>query len=103
MTPTRKVLIITQDTEVTRRILQEAHSLADAAFDVSILMRSPSSEDYTDAIEGIKVECVAVKGRDPRFKWLYRLIGQTRGSQAAALWGVLTMRNTFSKIGRAHV
>lgn len=92
----RKVLIITQDTEVTRRILQEAHSLSGAGYTVSILMRALDTEDLLDTVEGIPVQCLAVRERDPRFRWLYRIVGQTKGSQAAALWGVLTMRNTFA-------
>ncbi len=35
-------------------------------------------------------------GRDRRFRWLYNLIGATRGSQFAALWGVLTGKRTFT-------
>lgn len=96
MTPSRKVLIITQDTEVTRRILQEAHSLSNAGYSISILMRAMGTEDLTATVEGIPIECIAVRGRDPRFRWLYRIAGQTKGSQAAALWGVLNMHNTFA-------
>jgi glycosyltransferase involved in cell wall biosynthesis len=46
--------------------------------------------------DGIPVEWVAVRGHDPRFGWLYRLVGTSMGSNAAALWSVLTMRHTFT-------
>jgi glycosyltransferase involved in cell wall biosynthesis len=88
--------MVTQDVEVTRRILQEAHSLADAGYVVRILTRSPDDRDEQGTVEGLPVEWVAVRGRDPRFRWLYRLAGMTRGTQAAALWSVLTTRHTFT-------
>ena len=90
-----RVLMVTQDVEVTRRILQEAHTLSDAGCDVHILARSADAQDRQGMVEGIPVEWVAVRGRDPRFRWLYRLVGVHRGSQAAALWSVLTGRHTF--------
>ena len=89
--------MITQDIEVTRRILQEAHALAGAGYDVCILARAAGTEDHSGQVKGIPVEWVAVRGRDPRFSWLYRLAGLSRGSQAAALWGVLTGRHTFTR------
>ncbi len=92
----RTVLMITQDVEVTRRILQEADSLTDAGYDVSILTRSPDDRDEKGTVDGLKVEWVAVRGRDPRFDRLYRLAGITRGSQVAALWSVLTGRHTYT-------
>lgn len=91
-----KVLMIVQEPVVTRRILQEAHSLTDAGYQVSILTRAEGTEDRRGEIEGIPTEWVAVHGRDPRFSWLYRLVGVTRGSQVAALWSVLTGRHTFA-------
>ena len=92
----RSVLMVTQDVEVTRRILQEAHSLTDAGYYVRILTRSPDDRDDKGTVEGLPVEWVAVRGRDPRFGWLYRLAGITRGSQVAALWSVLAGRHTFT-------
>jgi glycosyltransferase involved in cell wall biosynthesis len=91
------VLMVTQDVEVTRRILQEAHTLVGAGYDVSILTRSGDEHDRKGSVEGLPVEWVAVKGRDERFGWLYRLAGTTRGSQGAALWSVLTGRHTFTR------
>jgi glycosyltransferase involved in cell wall biosynthesis len=91
-----KVLMIVQEPVVTRRIIQEARSLVDAGHSVSILSRAGDTEDIAGEIEGIPVEWVAVKGRDPRFGWLYRLVGVERGSNFAALWSVLTMRHTFT-------
>ena len=88
--------MVTQDVEVTRRILQEAHSLHDAGYEVSILTRSPDDRDERGTVDGLPVEWVAVKGRDPRFGWLYRLAGVSRGTQAAALWSVLSGRHTFT-------
>lgn len=88
--------MITQDVEVTRRILQEAHSLADAGYSVEIITRSADLQDRRGTVEGIPVEWVAVSGRDPRFGPLYRLAGQSRGTQAAALWSVLSGRHTFT-------
>lgn len=90
------VLMITQDVEITRRILQEAHTLQDAGYDVRILTRSESSKDHRGEVESIPVEWVAVSGRDRRFKWLYRLAGVERGTQTAALWSVLSGRHTFT-------
>jgi len=89
--------MITQDIEVTRRILQEAHALAGVGYDVRILARAAGTKDHSGQVKGIPVEWVAVRGRDPRFSWLYHLAGLSRGSQAAALWGVLTGRNTFTR------
>ncbi len=93
---TSRVLMITQDVEVTRRILQEAHTLQAAGYDVRILTRAPGQHDSTGEVEGLPVEWVAVSGRDRRFRWLYTLAGITRGSQAAALWSVVTGRHTFT-------
>jgi glycosyltransferase involved in cell wall biosynthesis len=93
----RAVLMVTQDVEVTRRILQEAHSLTDAGYAVRILTRSADATDHRGTVEGLPVEWVAVRGRDPRFGWLYRLAGQARGTQVAALWSVLTGRHTFTR------
>jgi len=90
------MLMVTQDVEVTRRILQEANTLADAGYGVRILTRSADEHDGRGTVEGLPVEWVAVKGRDPRFGWLYRLAGMDRGSQAAALWSVLSGRHTFT-------
>lgn len=91
-----KVLMIVQEPVVTRRILQEAHSLIDAGYDVNLLTRAEGTEDYSGEIEGIPAQWVAVRGRDRRFRLLYGLAGVERGSQAAALWSVLTGRHTFS-------
>lgn len=90
------VLMITQDVEITRRILQEAHSLADAGYPVGILTRAAGRADHRGTVEGIPVEWVAVQGRDPRFGRLYQRLGELRGTQAAALWSVLTGRHTFT-------
>jgi glycosyltransferase involved in cell wall biosynthesis len=90
-----RVLMLTQDVEVDRRIVQEARSLTAAGHEVGILARAAGIEDRLGVLEGIPVEWLAVKGRDRRFNWLYRLAGPRRGSQAAALWGVLTGRHTF--------
>src|SRR5688572_15330875 len=92
----RKVLMITQDVEVTRRILQEARTLRGAGYDVRILTRSGDEGDYKGEVEGIPTEWVAVRGRDSRFGWLYKLAGVERGTQAAALWSVLTGKHTFT-------
>lgn len=91
-----KVLMIVQEPTVTRRILQEARSLIDAGHSVTIMSRPAGAEDTTEEIDGIPVEWVAVRGRDPRFGWLYRLAGVSLGSNFAALWSVLTMRHTFT-------
>lgn len=91
-----KVLMIVQEPVVTRRIVLEARSLTDAGYEVGILTRAEGSHDSVGEVEGIPTEWVAVRGRDPRFAWLYRLAGEARGSQAAALWSVLTGRHTFT-------
>lgn len=91
-----KVLMIVQEPVITRRILQEARTLVDAGHSVSILTRAGDTEDKVGEVDGIPVEWVAVRGRDPRFGWLYRLVGASHGSNAAALWSVLTMRHTFT-------
>lgn len=88
--------MICQEPVVTRRILQEAHTLSDAGYDVHLLTRSADTEDRTGEIEGIPTRWVAVKGRDPRFGWLYRLVGLRRGAEFVALWSVLTGRHTFT-------
>ncbi|HUS17485.1 MAG TPA: glycosyltransferase family 4 protein [Chloroflexia bacterium] len=92
-----KICMITQDTNVTRRILQEAHSLTAAGYDIHIITRSGDNRDSRGEVEGISVEWVAVTGRDPRFRWLYRIAGQQRGTQVAALWSVVTGRHTFTR------
>lgn len=91
-----KVLMITQDMPVTRRIIQEAQSLVAAGYEVRILTRSAGTADSVGNVEGIPVEQVAVRGQDPRFRWLYPLVGLNHGSQAAALWSVLMERHTFT-------
>jgi glycosyltransferase involved in cell wall biosynthesis len=88
--------MITQDVEVTRRILQEAHTLTDAGYSVSIITRSADTRDSKGTVEGLPVEWIAVQGRDPRFGWLYKLAGLGRGTSTAALWSVLTGRHTFT-------
>ncbi len=89
--------MIVQEAQVTRRIMQEAHSLVGAGHDVSILTRSEDTSDGVGETQGIPTEWVAVKGRDSRFRWLYKLAGVTRGSQAAAFWSALTLRHTFTR------
>ncbi|MBF6612057.1 MAG: glycosyltransferase family 4 protein [Chloroflexi bacterium] len=91
-----RVLMITQDVEVTRRILQEAHTLQAAGYDVRILTRASGQQESAGEVEGLPAEWVAVSGRDRRFRWLYTLVGITRGSQAAALWSVFTGQHTFT-------
>jgi glycosyltransferase involved in cell wall biosynthesis len=88
--------MIVQEPVITRRIIQEARSLIEAGHDVSILSRPAGTEDTVGEVDGIPVEWVAVRGRDPRFGWLYRLAGANHGSNVAALWSVLTMRHTFT-------
>lgn len=88
--------MITQDVEVTRRILQEAHTLTDAGYSVRIITRSADTRDSKGTVEGLPVEWVAVQGRDPRFGWLYKLAGVSRGTAAVALWSVLTGKHTFT-------
>src|SRR5689334_10549624 len=92
-----RICMITQDVDVTRRIIQEAQALAAAGYDVRILTRAavttPAPPRATAA--GIPVERVSVRGADPRFRWLYPLAGLDRGSNFAALWSVLTGRHTF--------
>src|SRR4051794_28146428 len=92
-----RVLMITQDVDVTRRIVQEAQALAGAGFDVCILTRAAGSRAPAgETAGGIPVERVVVQGNDPRFGPLYRLLGLRRGSNVAALWGVLSGRSTFT-------
>ena len=93
----RRVLMITQDTEVDRRILQEARSLSRAGYDVSVLARAGGRADAAGVEDGITVERLAVEGHDRRFGWLYRLVGVGAGSRVAALWGTLTHTHTFSR------
>lgn len=95
--------MITQDVEVTRRILQEARTLTGAGWNVRIITRSADETDHEGTLDGLPLEWVAVRGRDPRFGWLYRLAGMSRGSQAVALWSVLTGKHTFTlrALGRA--
>jgi len=90
------VLMVTQDVEITRRIMQEAQTLRQAGYRVRILARAAAAADAQGTVDGIPVEWVAVQGRDPRFRGLYRLAGRARGSQAAALWSVLSGRHTFT-------
>src|SRR5205823_14755026 len=94
--PQHTITMITQDVEVTRRILQEAHTLNGAGYSVRIIARSGDERDESGTVEGLPVEWVAVRGRDPRFGWLYRLAGMARGTEAAALWSVLTGKHTFT-------
>jgi glycosyltransferase involved in cell wall biosynthesis len=94
--PQSKIVMITQDVEVTRRILQEARTLGNAGWEVRIITRSGDGRDHEGTVDGLPVEWVGVRGRDPRFGWLYRLAGVGRGSQAAALWSVVSGKHTFS-------
>jgi glycosyltransferase involved in cell wall biosynthesis len=91
-----EILMVTQDVEVTRRILQEARTLRDAGYGVRILTRSGDARDHRGSVEGVPTDWVAVRGRDPRFRPLYKLAGEERGTQAAALWSVLAGRHTFT-------
>ena len=88
--------MITQDVEVTRRILQEAHTLTDAGYSVRIITRSADTPDSKGTVEGLPVEWVAVQRARPAL-WLALQTGRriTRNS-AAALWSVLTGRHTFT-------
>lgn len=88
--------MLTQDTEVDRRILQEARALAAAGHEVSVLARAEGTADGEETVDGVRVGRVAVLGRDPRFRRLYRVAGLARGSAAAAAWGVLTGRQTYA-------
>ena len=89
--------MITQDVDVTRRIIQEAQALAGAGYDVQILTRAAGTEGPPgETAGGIPVARVITRGNDPRFRRLYRLAGVERGSRAAALWGVLSGRSTFT-------
>lgn len=90
-----RVLMIVQDTHIDRRIVQEARSLAAAGYDVRVLGRAPGAVDVHEELDGIPVERVAIVGRDPRYRWLYRLLGRERGSWLVARWGVLTRRPSF--------
>lgn len=94
--PKSEIVMITQDVEVTRRILQEAKTLVAAGFGVKIITRSGDEKDSRGTVDGLPVEWVAVRGRDRRFRWLYKLAGTTRGTQAAALWSVVTGKHTFT-------
>ncbi|MGB2874284.1 MAG: glycosyltransferase family 4 protein [Gaiellaceae bacterium] len=93
-----RVLMITQDLNIDRRIVQEARSLAAAGYEVSIISRAAGTENGRETVEGIPVERVAVRGRDPRFSWLYRVGGVSRGSYVAAVFGVLIGRTTFLRL-----
>jgi glycosyltransferase involved in cell wall biosynthesis len=76
--------------------LQEARTLTGAGWRVRIITRSADERDHEGTVDGLPVQWVGVRGRDPRFGWLYRLVGKARGSQVAALWSVLTGRHTFT-------
>jgi glycosyltransferase involved in cell wall biosynthesis len=92
-----RIVMITQDVDVTRRIVQEAQALAGAGYDVCILTRAAgTSAPPGETAGGIPVERVITRGNDPRFGPLYRLAGVGRGSAAAAFWGVLSGRSTFT-------
>lgn len=95
--PQTRVLMITQETEPGRRIVLEARSLLDAGYDVKILTRAAGSDDEREAVDGVPVERLALRGRDTRFRWLYPLVGTPAGSRAAALWGVVSGRTTFAR------
>lgn len=93
-----RITMITQDVDVTRRIIQEAQALTGAGYQVRILTRAAGTATVPpgETAGGIPVERVITRGNDPRFRPLYPLVGVDRGSNAAALWGVLTGRSTFT-------
>ena len=92
-----RITMITQDVDVTRRIIQEAQALTGAGYEVRILTRATGAgAPPGETAGGIPVERVITRGNDPRFGWLYRLAGVGRGSNVAALWGVLTGTSTFT-------
>jgi glycosyltransferase involved in cell wall biosynthesis len=91
------ITMITQDVDVTRRIVQEAQALTGAGYQVRILTRADGrATPPGETAGGIPVERVITRGNDPRFRRLYRLAGVERGSNLAALWGVLTGTSTFT-------
>lgn len=92
-----RITMITQDVDVTRRIIQEAQALTGAGYEVRILTRADGRHAPPgETAGGIPVERVITRGNDPRFRRLYRLAGVDRGSNLAALWGVLTGTSTFT-------
>src|SRR4051812_39336609 len=93
-----RITMITQDVDVTRRIIQEAQALTGAGYVVRILTRAAGTKVAPpgETAGGIPVERVITRSNDPRFRWLYPLAGEGRGSNAAALWGVLTGRSPFT-------
>ena len=91
------ITMITQDVDVTRRIVQEAQALTGAGYQVRILTRADGRHAPPgETAGGIPVERVITRGNDPRFRRIYRLAGVDRGSNLAALWGVLTGTSTFT-------
>ena len=88
--------MLTQDTEVDRRILQQARALASAGHEVRVLARAAGTADGEGLVDDVPVERVAVQGRDPRFRTLYSVAGVRRGSDVAAAWGVVTGRHTYT-------
>jgi YD repeat-containing protein len=99
-----KVLMISQDVRVDRRIVLQAQTLRNAGYTVSILTRAaadgPIPGDEEDG--GIPVQRVRIEGSDPRFGWLYAL-ARAAGPRAHAVsvnvskvWGALTAKNAFN-------
>src|SRR5438105_712722 len=99
-----KVLMICQDVRIDRRIVLQAQTLSAGGYKVAILARAEASgpipDNETDG--GIPVRRVRIEGRDPRFRWLFRLArmagqaGYKSAVNAAKLWGALSARNTFT-------
>src|SRR5436190_13765248 len=99
-----KILMICQDVRIDRRIVLQAQTLMAGGYQCEILARAeptgPILKDETDG--GIPVLSIRVEGKDPRFRWLYRLtkLGGHRGYKGAVnvakLWGSMTAKNTFN-------
>ena len=109
----RHIYILNQYQRIDRRTLLQASSLQEAGYRVTILAQAATDAAHAlnlpagptpEQMEGIIVERIKVEGRDPRYRWLYRLgrLGLARGSHYAEVLArglaLLAGRNAFSRI-----
>lgn len=107
------IYMITQDVPLDRRIVLQAQTLAAAGYRVTVLTWAWPEQTVglnlpqEEGVEGITIERIKVQGRDPRYRWLYRLgrlggdFGRKQSNRAVTALGILTGRSTFAHLAPA--
>src|SRR3954468_18788805 len=87
----QRVLMLTPDVVIDRRILHEAEALTDAGYEVYLLAGSADGQRSFEVTGRVKVERVGYTGCDPRLGWLYK-------ATATLTTRVYRLSNRFSGI-----